>query len=243
MLNRITASAVVAVFICLSNAPGDDKTDLTDIASVIKEAGGTLEWRNSESERQISGIAFKGIKDYDDESLRKLDLRKRIATIDGPISLNLRGTQITDAGLQELRDLKNLTFLDLRSTKITDEGLRHLSQIENLQVLFLGETSITDEGLKELNSLQHISHLDLSRTQITDVGIKELQNHKALEALFILHTTVTYKGLEEIARIKSLKRLDCRFTQTTDAGLKKLQKSLPKLKVISQHDVKGISHR
>ena len=39
---------------------------------------------------------------------------------------------MTDAGLKELRALKNLTSLALNSTKVTDAGLKELATLKNL---------------------------------------------------------------------------------------------------------------
>jgi hypothetical protein len=40
--------------------------------------------------------------------------------------LHLRHTQITDLGLANLRELKDLEFLQLEDTAVTDAGLDHL---------------------------------------------------------------------------------------------------------------------
>jgi Leucine-rich repeat (LRR) protein len=79
-----------------------------------------------------------------------------------------------DRGLEELRDLKNLTSLSLRSTGITDEGLQKLASFPNLLVLDLSETRITDKGLAQLKALKNLARVDLSDTPVTDAGLKEL---------------------------------------------------------------------
>ncbi len=52
-------------------------------------------------------------------------------------TLDLSLTQITDAGLKELRNLENLTTLTLKSSKISLAGLRELQQIRTLKSLYL----------------------------------------------------------------------------------------------------------
>jgi internalin A len=38
------------------------------------------------------------------------------------------GTQVTDAGLKELKELKQLTELHLQRTKLTDAGVKELKE-------------------------------------------------------------------------------------------------------------------
>jgi hypothetical protein len=44
------------------------------------------------------------------------------------IEVNLGGTQVTDAGLKELKDLKQLTSLYLGDNKVTDDGVADLQK-------------------------------------------------------------------------------------------------------------------
>jgi internalin A len=66
---------------------------------------------------------------------------------------------VTDAGLKELADLKNLTTLSLFGTQVSDAGLKELSGLKNLTTLDLDSTQVT--GVAELKkSLPkcHIKH-------------------------------------------------------------------------------------
>ena len=44
------------------------------------------------------------------------------------IGVNLAGTKVTDAGLKELKDLKQLTYLQLGHTGVTDDGVADLQK-------------------------------------------------------------------------------------------------------------------
>lgn len=63
--------------------------------------------------------------------------------------LILRGSQVTDVGLKELRGLNNLTRLDLRFTRVTDTGLNHLQEFKKLAQLNLTDTGVTDAGVEQ----------------------------------------------------------------------------------------------
>ena len=57
----------------------------------------------------------------------------------------LVGTDVTDAGLEQLKDLTQLRWLDLGGTRITDVGLEHLKGLTQLEVLSLDGTEV-DHG-------------------------------------------------------------------------------------------------
>ncbi len=66
--------------------------------------------------------------------------------------VDLRDTQITDAGLEHLKGLTSLKQLDLRDTQITDAGLVHLKGMTILKTCYLYDTKITDSGLAEIKA-------------------------------------------------------------------------------------------
>lgn len=90
--------------------------------------------------------------------------------------LSLMGTDITDAGLEHLKELNSLQQLDLSATKIADAGLESLKELENLQQLDLSvNTNITDAGLKHLKGLKNLQRLVLYETRTTKMGREKLQ--------------------------------------------------------------------
>jgi hypothetical protein len=85
--------------------------------------------------------------------------------------LSLGDTQVTDAGLKKIGQLKNLSGLFLHGTKVTDDGLKDVSSLANLKDLWLDGTEVTDAGLKHLERLSALSHLSLEKTKVTKQGI------------------------------------------------------------------------
>jgi internalin A len=90
-------------------------------------------------------------------------------------TLNLASTDITDAGLKELRHFKSLRWLNLFGTKITDASLQYLGDLENLTSLYLNQTEVTDKGLQALRRLKNLKHLTLSQTETTTAGANRLK--------------------------------------------------------------------
>jgi hypothetical protein len=105
-----------------------------------------------------------GTSDISDETLSRL---KKL-----PVAhLTIRGSSISDRGMESLVELPVLTQLDLLQTDITDEGLRHIGRIQQLNTLDLWDASITDAGLDYLGNSKSLSFLALSRTKVTNEGV------------------------------------------------------------------------
>jgi len=65
--------------------------------------------------------------------------------------LELGDTQVTDAGIAHLRELRELRALSLSGTQVTDGALAHVSALRSLEVLDLTGTQVTDEGVEGLH--------------------------------------------------------------------------------------------
>jgi Leucine-rich repeat (LRR) protein len=138
-------------------------------------------------------------------------------------SLSLSESKVTDAGLKELKNLKNIQEFDLWDTQLTDEGLKELKDLTNLKVLRVLGTKVTDKGLKELKVFKNLQELNLSNTAVTDEGLKELKGLTNLKELGVHDTKVTDKGLKELKELNNLTTLQLANTKVTDEGLKELK--------------------
>jgi hypothetical protein len=118
------------------------------------------------------------------------------------VFVNFMSTQITDAGLVNLKALTGLQTLSIGSDKIIDAGLVHIKELTNLQKLDLSGNKITDAGLVHLEGLTYLLSLELYGTKITDAGL------------------VYLKGLTNLTFLTLSK-------EVTDAGLAELRKALP----------------
>lgn len=92
-------------------------------------------------------IQSKGVSD------RSLD--KLIENLPQLQSISLLGnTDISDAGIRNLKRLTNLQSLDLRSANISDTGLEHLKGLSRLQNLIL-PFHVTEAGVDRLKELHN----------------------------------------------------------------------------------------
>jgi hypothetical protein len=117
------------------------------------------------------------------------------------VTLDLKHTKVTDAGLRRLAHLTQLRQLRLINTKVTDAGLKELAHLTQLQSLDLGSTPVTDAGLKDLAHLTQLRQLDLGLTKVADTGLMELAQLTQLQSLELNNTSVTDAGLKGLAHL------------------------------------------
>ncbi|MFC5412986.1 c-type cytochrome domain-containing protein [Larkinella bovis] len=101
---------------------------------------------------------------------------------------------------------QQIVWLKLGDTDVTDATLAQVAQLKNLQKLHLEQTSVTDAGLKNLKNLPYLEYLNLYGTAVTDAGIKELAGLKNLKTVYLWQTKVTDAGVAELK--KSLPNLE-----------------------------------
>ncbi len=105
---------------------------------------------------------------------------------------SIAGTNFDDHALAKLASLgANLRWLDLGGTGVTDAGLEQLSAMPNLSRLHLERTKITDSGLARLAPLNQLEYLNLYGTEITDAGLQDLQDLPKLKQIYLWQTKVT----------------------------------------------------
>jgi len=176
--------------------------------------------------------------------------------------LSLPFANITDAGLKELADLKDLQELDLSSTqRISSKGLesirglrhlrslnlsnsfanvspglRDLAALQELEVLELamnGTGGPTDEVLKELATIKTLRKLNANCTVLTDTGLQALAALTNLESLDLNSMPrITDEGLKSLRGLRNLQHLSLNYTSITDAGMRELRE-LKKLRSLS----------
>lgn len=163
ILDRMAAEAREAAFaIEVSPADPADVKALTDL--------GVLVMPLSQETNLLQATFLNVSEDFSDSDLALLEpLAEQIAW------LNLGKSAITDAGMQHLANLQNLSKLHLEKTAVTDDGLAHLSGLERLEYLNLYGTAVTDNGLEHLKTLKNLKALYLWQSNATMDGVARLQ--------------------------------------------------------------------
>ncbi len=141
-----------------------------------------------------------------DEYLRKFRVCSKLEY------LELRKSNITDAGLAELQYYPNLTSLILKSVNITDEGLVHLQHLSKLETLQITDCQITGSNLAVLPAVDSLVSIDFSRTQFGDDQSELLVNFPKLYYVALNNTRVTARSLTPLAKLPELVTLELRGT-------------------------------
>src|SRR5262249_25399653 len=133
----------------------------------------------------------------------------------GLMQLDLRDTQVNDAGMVYFKDSKHLIRLDLSNTQVSDAGMVYFKGCKDLTYLGLGYTSVGDAGLMHFKDCKALTGLFLFGTKLNDAGLAHLKDCKALTRLILAETKVSDAGL---ARFKGvpLKQLWIQNTSITD---------------------------
>ena len=165
--------------------------------------------------------------------------------------MNLRGTEVTDKGLEYLARLTNLTYLNIGETQVSDLGLEHLAALSNLEDLNLGGIRISGAGLDVLKLLPKLKKLSLKGIQrvnagvcwapaVTDADLETIASLTGLESLN-LGWGVGLGLPDPLAAKRPLSELDCHLNgagiRVTDVGIEKLAA----LKQLRRLDVSGSS--
>lgn len=139
---------------------------------------------------------------------------------------------ITDEGLKELVNCKEVTSIAMRDTNITDKGLEHVAKMNKVHTLYLGGSKITDRGIKFL-----------ADSKLFERAARQSERYrwgqfKAQPLLSVSGKTITDKCLPDIVSLftfcdKHAFKPQIRFFKTaiTDTGLEALRKALPKCEV------------
>ena len=168
-----------------------------------------------------------GMNAEDIQALAKMDLLKH---------LRLHACNLKDDTLGTIGQIKKMTVLSLDlNSEITDAGIDQLGALKELTYLGLKETRVRDETCKLLASLPKLEGTDLSGTRVSDAGIELISTSKSLKSVVLTECKrISDQGLESLARMTGLAHVHVQNNpQITAAAVRKLQAALPKCRIVS----------
>lgn len=135
------------------------------------------------------------------------------------VHLSLRGTQVTNEGLEVLSSLTELRSLDLSETSVSDDGLKYVVQLPSLESIQLRGTLVTDKGVRMLSSCRELARVDLSETAMGDVCLESMAGLPSLRHLDLRKTAVSDHGMTFLSKASSLRTLMLTGTKVSEEGL------------------------
>lgn len=152
--------------------------------------------------------------------------------------LDFTSTRVDDAGLADLKRLKQIENLDLplyspdsddgEKERFTDVGLKHIGELTNLRLLGFSGSGPTDAGLAELRGLTKLVTLTLGETpNIKGPGFAQLKELKELSTLRLSETGIDDESLRYLRSVPNLAAIVLPKS-TTPAAAPHIQ-AIPKL--------------
>ena len=166
------------------------------------------------------GLSMTGVTDRAVGYLRKI----------GGTHIDLTGTAVGNAGIQELLNRDDLRSLLLGGTHITDTACLTLAQLPNLRGLKLHQTAIGDAGLKHLAALKALSRLEVG-PNCTVAGLPPLKAIESLQWLHLHQVPIRPEDVKTLAEFTQLRVLYLDGSVSDDLATE-IEKALSNAKVI-----------
>ena len=92
-------------------------------------------------------------------------------------------------GLAHLSGLTKLRRLNLQSANVTDAGIDVLKNMPELEELSLYRTKVSNAGLAKLSGLKNLRSVDLRYSRVTSSGVRELTSKLPKAEFLILESS------------------------------------------------------
>jgi Leucine-rich repeat (LRR) protein len=146
---------------------------------------------------KLQGLSIEGLEKVTDVGLKHLSRLTELR------NFAFAGSAVTTENIS----FSHLRSLDLTGSQVTDATLDNLGRFHDLQKLSLVYTSVTDAGMTRIAALKELRQVVLDSGLITDAGIARLRTLPNLESVGLSGTVVSDASLRSLAEIKSLTRL------------------------------------
>jgi Leucine-rich repeat (LRR) protein len=138
-------------------------------------------------------------------------------------TLSLANTQVTWAGLANLKNFPKLTALDVSNLDIGDRGLSELKKLNSLYHLSLAGTHVTDDQLAGLLSALNLTSLDVGHLGLNDDFLMMLPSYARTvpSSLTLTGNNITDAGLQSFFASygSAIRKLDLSGTLIDGSGL------------------------
>jgi hypothetical protein len=115
--------------------------------------------------------------------------------------IRLDHNPVADDDLKHLVGLEDkLRRINLSQTTISDQGLAQIAEMKQLEQLRLASPQITDGGVAVLQGLPQLKHLHLIDVPLTDAGLVPLHSLKSLQSMYLDGTRGSEQAMTELVK-------------------------------------------
>lgn len=204
--------------------------------TLVQSRGGSLSWDTTYPPWAYSLIGEERILRFEHVSEINLDgtdvddaVIARLIELKEARLVWLNSANITDRGALLLRNFLSISSLDLGNTNLTERSLVPvMKHHQNLQTVWLQGTEAGDETLRALSGATSLQNLYVADTYITDAGLVHLSGLPRLSNVIMSGTNIGDAGVAHLGTCPSLSDLDLARTQIEGPGLEPLAR-LPAL--------------
>jgi hypothetical protein len=140
---------------------------------------------------------------------------------------------VSDETLACITGTPGIKRLDLRWTNVGDAGVEHISRLRDLEELLLEGTDVSDRGGPVFAKLTNLKKLDLGRTRVTGAVLVNLKGLTKLETLSLACTRLTADDVRNLAGLSNLKIVQihvCDF-DCDRTVFEELKRALPSIEI------------
>jgi Leucine-rich repeat (LRR) protein len=152
------------------------------------------------------------------------DALQHLAKIKSLEDLCLTNNAITDRGIEYLKGMELMT-LRLNETDVTDACLDSLVELKSLRVLDLDDCNITDQGIAKFVDIPTLQFVNLENLEVTLAGLSRLADLYELRMLRINGTPLSLEDVSELQKRLPFCNVDAttrRYSERTIIGRKTL---------------------
>lgn len=120
--------------------------------------------------------------------------------------------------------LSSLTYLEIKNSEINNADLKTLEQLKNLSSLKLSGTNLKGSDLAQSNLLKHLVVIQIESMKEPSPLLESLLKHNRLDNLDVRHMILQRKDFVTISKMSTLRLLTIKSTNVTDEYLEALTK-------------------
>jgi hypothetical protein len=149
---------------------------------------------------QLVTINVLVLRNADD--LQEVDASERIG------QLILSGDQFNNRTLRNLDGL-SVESLSIEAVNVSNAGIQYVRNVRGIKSLRLWSPTFDDRGLKLVGELRGLRALDLEGTSVEGTGLEDLKELENLESLVLGPKTLD-SGIAQLEQLSNLHQLDLR---------------------------------